>query len=228
MPHLQPRPYSKPYRGMAMEGMIATWYTKVTSRDLATFERLAHRIAGALPPPESGPAARVLEVAPGPGYLAIALARLGVTVVGLDISHSFVRIAAAQASIAGVTAAFRQGDAAAMPFAAGTFDFVVCRAAFKNFGDPEGALAEMHRVLKPGGRALIIDMRGDTSDAEIADYAHGYGRGSLDRLTMRMIFRSLRKRAYTPDALAGMAARIPFARRAISRDMIGMEVTLEK
>ena len=234
MTHIAPQPtikphaklHTKPTRGMAMEGMIAAWYARVTARDMAEFERLARAIAAELP--DSGRTARVLEVAPGPGYLAIALARLGVAVVGLDISHSFVRIAAEQARAAGVTAAFRQGDAAAMPFAAGTFDFVVCRAAFKNFGDPAGALAEMHRVLKPGGRALIIDMRGDTSDAEIADYASGYGRGSLDRLTMRMIFRSLRKRAYTPDALAGMAARIPFTRRAISRDMIGMEVTLEK
>ena len=83
-------------------------------------------------------------------------------------------------------------------------------------------------MLKPGGRALIIDMRGDTSDAEIADYSRGYGSGRLDRLTMRMIFRSLRKRAYRPHALDAMAARIPFARRAISRDTIGMEVSLEK
>src|SRR5215471_1610230 len=108
MPHNQPAPYArrctKPYRGMAMEGMIASWYTKVTARDLAEFERLARRIAGELPA-----GARVLEVAPGPGYLAVALARLGLAVVGLDISASFVRIAAKHARAGGVTAEFRHG-----------------------------------------------------------------------------------------------------------------------
>jgi ubiquinone/menaquinone biosynthesis C-methylase UbiE len=223
MPRPQCKTYGKPYKGMAMEGMIASWYAKTTARDRAEFDRLARRLAG-----ELAPGARVLEIAPGPGYLAVALARLGVDVTGLDISASFVRIAAKNARAAGVAAEFRQGDAAAMPFAADAFDFIVCRAAFKNFGDPAGALAEMHRVLKPGGRALIIDMRGTASDAEIAGYANGYGRGTLDRLTMRLIFRGLRKRAHTPQALDAMAAQVPFARRAITEDMIGMEVRLDK
>ena len=223
MPQPHTKPCSKPYRGMAMEGVIASWYARTTARDIGEFERLARRIAGELPP-----GARALEIAPGPGYLAVALARLGVDVTGLDISASFVRIATENARVAGVAAAFHQGDAAAMPFAAESFDFIVCRAAFKNFGDPAGALAEMHRVLRPGGRALIIDMRSTASDAEITDYANGYGRGALDRLTMRMIFRSLRKRAYAPQALDAMAAQVPFARRAISEDLIGMEVRLDK
>jgi hypothetical protein len=60
----------KPYKGMAMEGVLATWYAKNTSRDPRRFE----------PPPQAAvervPAgAKVLEVAPGPGYLAIAIAK---------------------------------------------------------------------------------------------------------------------------------------------------------
>ena len=49
-----------------------------------------------------------------------------------------------------------------MPFEDNEFDFVLCRAAFKNFSEPVAALREMHRVLKPGGKALIIDLRRDT------------------------------------------------------------------
>src|SRR5262245_48628922 len=98
-----PQPHTKPYRGMAMEGVIASWYARTTARDIAEFEHLARRIAGELPR-----GARVLEIAPGPGYLAVALARLGVDVTGLDISASFVRIATGNARAAGVTAAFRQ------------------------------------------------------------------------------------------------------------------------
>ena len=96
--------------------------------------------------------------APGPGYLAIELgAALGrCHVVGLDISKSFVAMATASAVQAGVPVDFQWGDAAAMPFAADEFDFIVCRAvSFKNFlAQPVKALDEMHRVLRPGGQGL--------------------------------------------------------------------------
>src|ERR1700675_4846884 len=103
----------KAYKSLAMEGVIATWYAKSTASDLAEFENLARRVAGRLQP-----GARVLEVAPGPGYLAIALAKLGAfRISGLDISRSFVRIAAENATRAGVEIDFQHGDAAAIPFA---------------------------------------------------------------------------------------------------------------
>ena len=65
----------------------------------------------------------------------------------------------------------------ALPFPSETFDFAVCRAAFKNFSDPVGALAEMHRVLRPGGTALIIDLRNDASD-EAIDTGGSFSRAS--------------------------------------------------
>src|SRR5580700_8479563 len=119
----------KPYKGIAMEGVIASWYAKNTHGSLGEFQALARRIATGLPPD-----AAILEIAPGPGYLAIELARLGTyQVTGLDISHSFVRIASENAAREGVDVDFQHGDAAAMPFAGDRFDFLVCRAAFKNF-----------------------------------------------------------------------------------------------
>src|SRR5262249_35453455 len=155
----------KPYKGIGMEGMIATWYAKNTGKSIAEFRELAKRVASGLPP-----GARVLEIAPGPGYLAIELAQLGpYRITGIDVSHSFLRIAREKAVRAGVEVDFREGDAAALPSAADQFDFIVCRAAFKNFSDPVGALREMHRVLRQGGKALIIDMRSDASDKAIVD-----------------------------------------------------------
>src|SRR5262245_26000694 len=110
----------KGYRGLAMEGLIARWYAKNTGKNLEQFRKLAETIAGWL-----APGASVLEVAPGPGYLAVELARLGrYRVAGLDISHTFVRIATENAQKAGVDVTFHQGDAAAMPFAAESFDFI--------------------------------------------------------------------------------------------------------
>src|SRR5258708_20024680 len=77
----------KPYKGIGMEGMIATWYAKNTGKSIAEYHKLAKRIADGLRPGN-----RVLEVAPGPGYLAIALAQLGsYRVAGLDVTRTFVR-----------------------------------------------------------------------------------------------------------------------------------------
>ncbi len=116
---------ARPYKGIPMEGMLATWYARNTAKSLAEFHDCAKRIAAGL-----APGGRVLEIAPGPGYLAIELARLGpYRITGVDISRSFVRIAAGNAAGAGVEVDFRHGDAAALPFAADSFDFIVCRAA---------------------------------------------------------------------------------------------------
>jgi ubiquinone/menaquinone biosynthesis C-methylase UbiE len=153
----------KPYKGLAMEGVIAGWYAKNTGRDLSPFQALAARLAERL-----APGAKILEIAPGPGYLAIALARFRrYDITGLDISRSFVTIATENAAKAGVAVDFRVGDAAALPFADASFDFIVCRAAFKNFSDPIKALREMQRVLKPAGQALVIDLRKDACGAAI-------------------------------------------------------------
>src|SRR5579863_8246031 len=146
--------FPKGYRGMGMTGALAHWYAATTRKSMSDFERLARRVAG-----EISPGAGVLEVAPGPGYFAIELAKLGdYRVTGLDISQTFVEIARANAADEKVQAQFQRGDASRMPFEAERFDYVVCRAAFKNFSAPDAALREMYRVLKPGGRALIIDM----------------------------------------------------------------------
>lgn len=211
----------KPYRGMNMEGPIAAWYAKNTSAAQPEFERLAAEIAAGL-----DPGAQVLEIAPGPGFLAIELARLGLSVTGLDISRSFVRIAASGAARAGVTARFRQGDAAHMPFEAGRFDVVVCRAAFKNFGDPLGALKEMRRVLKPDGRARLIDMRRDASKEDIAVEVSRMGLKPFDAFLTRGALRSLRKRAYSKAEFEQMIAQAGFSTAEITAGSIGFDIVL--
>jgi ubiquinone/menaquinone biosynthesis C-methylase UbiE len=130
---------------------------------------------------------RVLEIAPGPGYLAIELAKLGAfRITGIDISRSFVRIAAAKAAQAGVCIEFREGDAAALPFLENSFELVVCRAAFKNFSDPTGAVREMHRVLRPGGKALIVDFRNDASGQAIHAAVDEMHLGRVDTLSTHL------------------------------------------
>src|SRR5215471_19733538 len=124
----------KAHKGPAMEGVIASWYARITRGDRG-YATLASAIAA-----RTRPGGRVLEVAPGPGYLAIELARRGLATSGIDISRSFVSIANDNAQASGVAIEFRRGNASALPYPEGSFDFVVCRAAFKNFTDPLGAL----------------------------------------------------------------------------------------
>ena len=216
---------SKGYKGLGMEGSIARWYAKNTGKDLEDIRRLAGALAGRL-----GPGSAVLEVAPGPGYLAIELAKLGpYRVVGLDISRTFVRMAGENARRAGVSVEFVHGNASAMPLDPDSFDLLVCRAAFKNFSEPVRALDEMHRVLKPGGEALIIDLRRNVRADEIDACVDGMGLGRFDGFMTRLIFRhSLIKRAYTADEFRGMAAASRFGSCTIQESGIGLEVMLRK
>jgi ubiquinone/menaquinone biosynthesis C-methylase UbiE len=213
----------KAFKGLGMEGPIASWYAKNTASALPEFRALAASIAGELDPGDW-----VLEVAPGPGYLAVELARLGLKVSAVDVSRAFVRITAENASRTGVEVDVRQGDAAAMPFEAERFDFVVCRAAFKNFSRPVAALREIRRVLRPGGQALIIDLRREASDGEIADEVARMRLGRLDAFITRGALRSLRRRAYTAPDFVRMIGEAGFSASHIAPSPIGFEIRLTK
>jgi ubiquinone/menaquinone biosynthesis C-methylase UbiE len=207
-----------------MEGAIATWYTKNTGRDLSRFEKTARVVAGRV-----RPGSDVLEVAPGPGYLAIEMARRGYKVTTIDISRSFVRIAQENALSAGVAVDVQHGNASAMPFPDASFDFVVCVAAFKNFSDPVGAIDEMHRVLRPGGQASIFDLRKDATreaiDAEVERMHLSAWNAWLTRRTFSLV---LLKRAYSRAQFEQMAARSRFGRCDVASDGITFEFRFTK
>lgn len=216
---------AKPYRGMRMEGWVANWYAGLTKKDLPQYQDLARTIAVELPA-----GSRILEVAPGPGFLSIELARLGAfAVAGIDISRSFVAMARENAQRQGVRVDFRHGDAAALPFANDTFDRVVCRAAFKNFSRPAMAVQEMHRVLKPGGKALIIDLRKDASPTAIDAYIEELHAGLFSSLVTKWTFRlMLLKRAYSRSQFADFIAQSGFLKSDITEAEIGFRIWLEK
>ena len=213
----------KPYRGVSMEGGIATWYAKNTKKDYREFERLASELAKDL-----APGSRVLEIAPGPGYLSVELAKRGqFKITGLDISETFVRLASQLARREGVSARFVHGSASDIPFEDGLFDLIVCRAAFKNFSEPLKALNEMHRVLKPGGRAVIIDLRKDSSWEEVVSYVDGLHLNAIDTWITKWTFKlMLLKRAYTEGAMKALIDESDFKGGEIRITELGMEVKL--
>jgi ubiquinone/menaquinone biosynthesis C-methylase UbiE len=214
----------KGYKGLGMEGAVARWYARNTAKGIEEYRKLAGSLAGQL---EGG--SSVLEVAPGPGYLAIELAKLGpFRVVGLDISKTFVAMATANAKDAGVPVEFHLGNASEMPFDSDSFDLIVCRAAFKNFAEPVAALAEMHRVLKPGGKALIIDLLPDASPADIAAAVDGMKLNWLNSLTTKLVLHWLRRRAHSKETFRQMALQTPFKTCSFQEESMGLEVTLRK
>jgi ubiquinone/menaquinone biosynthesis C-methylase UbiE len=112
-------------------------------------ERLAERARPA-------PGAAILDVGCGTGVLARRLARAnGGRVVGLDVTPAMLDVARAAASRDGLAVEWREGAAERLPFADAEFDLVTCQFALMFFADRAAALAEMRRVLRPGGRLAL-------------------------------------------------------------------------
>ncbi len=218
---------TKGYKGVGMEGFIARSYDKNAQKYSSEIYRDWARRLARLAPEGSN----VLEIAPGPGYLSITLAKLlRCKIVALEISETFVSIARRNAQRAGVEVDVRQGNVSAMPFGTGTFDLLYCTSSFKNFSEPIKALEEMHRVLRPNGKAWISDMRRDVSDDEIRDFvADSMGAKGIVGMFMRYTFRkTLRPRAYTGEQFREMADRTPFRNIEIRINTMDFEALLVK
>lgn len=120
------------------------------------YRRLAQDIADTAPQD-----AAVLDVGTGPGVLLAELAALrqDLRVTGVDLSADM--IAAAERNLApyGSRAGAQVGDVTRLPFADRSFDLIVSSFSLHHWDDPEAAVPELARVLRPGGRMYIYDVR---------------------------------------------------------------------
>ncbi|MGN9909947.1 class I SAM-dependent methyltransferase [Phytohabitans sp. LJ34] len=141
--------------------VLRTWEKNAPSydRQIAFFERvwfgggrqwLATRAQG-----------RVLEVAIGTG-LNLPHYPPDTPLTGIELSPAMLAIAQRRAADLGRAADLRTGDAEALPFADGSFDTVVCALSLCTIPRPAAAIAEMRRVLVPGGRLLLLDHVGSS------------------------------------------------------------------
>lgn len=96
----------------------------------------------------------VLDVACGTGDMVVELLKHGCTVTGVDLSEDMMAIARQKAP----AATFMLADAEHLPFPDGSFDAVTCAFGVRNFVHLEKGLGEMLRVLKPGGRMVILEL----------------------------------------------------------------------
>lgn len=130
-------------------------------------EHIAALIAAVAPAPD----ARVLEVATGPGHVALAFAKVCREVVGVDLTEAPLKIAERMRAERGITNAhFRLADADRLPFGDGEFDVVVCRFAVHHFDKPEQVISEMARVCRAGGTVAIEDLISSELPARAAYY----------------------------------------------------------
>ncbi len=112
----------------------------------------------------------VLDVATGGGHTALAFAPYVAWVVATDVTPRMLEKAEAYVTSQGVTnVEFKPADAVNLPFEDETFDLVTCRIAPHHFPDVPRALKEFHRVLRRGGRMVIIDTLLPL-DPEIAEF----------------------------------------------------------
>lgn len=102
------------------------------------------------------PGASVLEIGCGVGMDSLRMARQGLEVTGIDLTEVAVQTAARRFDSLGQSARFHTGDATALEFEDARFDYVYSFGVLHHCQDTEQSVREVHRVLKPGGTALIM------------------------------------------------------------------------
>jgi arsenite methyltransferase len=157
---------------------------------------------------------RLLDVASGGGESALLAAReFGCVAAGVDYSPEAVRSAQAEADAAGLCdrVGFVPGDAEALPFADSSFDAALCECSLCTFPDKGRAVAELGRVLRPGGRLAISDVLADHSRlpaalggamARVACVAGALSADGCRRLIERAGFELVASEDRTADAVA--------------------------
>jgi ubiquinone/menaquinone biosynthesis C-methylase UbiE len=177
------------------------------------------------------PAGRLLEVGCSTGNDTIQFARLGMEVTGVDITEAAIELIRQRFDLYGMSGDFRVADAEALPFEDNSFDMCYSFGVLHHTPDTAGAIEELRRVLKPGGKAVVMlynqyslnwlahrltgvpfdGSKKDPCPVEKAyppqmakeffrnygqfrlwiDYLYGTGWGALNRVTPRLVHRTL-------------------------------------
>ena len=142
----------------------ARLYNAVAPRLLRPmYRRVADEVVASLGPVTMPETSAVLEIGSGPGELALEIGRRlpGGEVVGIDLAEAMVDRATKRAGAERLEdhVRFQVADAAALPLPDSSFDVVVSTLSLHHWSDPAAVFAEIARVLRPGGSALVYDLR---------------------------------------------------------------------
>jgi len=192
-------------------------YDRISGLPIFTFERglVIKKIK------KYDPQGTLLDVGCGPGYLAGEIIRNypALEVIGLDISQDMLELAAKNLHSSKLRLV--RGDAAAMPIESSSIDFVASSLSLHHWDKPAAVFREIYRVLRPGGRFLVMDTRRD---------AHGLA--YLAATVFNLLAPAELKRtqgalgsmytAYTPGEMTDFIAEAPFRQTEVTRGFAWM------
>lgn len=148
----------------------------------------------------------ILDVATGTGDLAIQLASAagGASVTGIDLSEGMLAVGRRKVAEAGLDrrVTLIQGDCLALPFPDGAFDTVTVAFGVRNFEHLDRGYAEMARVLRPGGKLIVLELSVPTSPL-VRPFYRLYTKGIIPLLG-RLVSSDSRAYTYLPESIAAM------------------------
>ena len=148
----------------------------------------------------------ILDIATGTGDLAIKLAREldPIAVTGVDLSEGMIEIGRAKVAKEGLqeVVTLGIGDCLLLPFTDASFDAVTCAYGVRNFADLQAGYREMHRVLRPGGRAVILELSTPTSPM-VRPLYNFYTRHVIPTVG-RLVSKDVRAYSYLPESIAAV------------------------
>src|SRR5713101_3129669 len=122
-----------------------------TPAERAAWDRIFDLVLGRSDPLEA------LDAGCGTGFLSFELAARGHQVTGVDFAPAMLAEARQKAVTRGASIRFEEADAEQLPFSPGSFDLVISRHLLWTLPHPEAAIDEWIRVLRPGGRLVVVD-----------------------------------------------------------------------
>lgn len=167
---------------------------------------------------------RVLEIGPGPGYVGLEWLKAcpeGM-LTALEISPEMIRLARQNAAEYGMSGrvVYTEGNALSMPFAEGSFDAVFSNGSLHEWENPACVFGEIARVLKPGGRYCVADMRRDVNPL----LARWIGATTKPKEIRPGFWTSLRA-AYTKPEMTELLKQTPLADAKVQEEFFGLFIS---
>jgi ubiquinone/menaquinone biosynthesis C-methylase UbiE len=213
----------KQLMSQGIEGYFAVKYTefaKNTEEVREEYRMFANKVASVI---QEG---KLLEVGSGPGFISIEIAKLlpKMEVIGLDISDTMIEIAEKNANEYGLSerVGFKKGDASKMPFEDSLFNFAVSNGSLHHWKKPVQVFNEIHRVLKPGCKAVISDLRRDASEEKMKEWEK-----YIDSKIMRWGLRHSFKESYTTPQIRDIIKDTQFTEFEIEVEEISLKIWLK-
>jgi len=207
-----------------IEGYFAIKYAefaKNTEKAREEYRKLAGKAASIV---QEG---KLLEIGPGPGFISIEIAKLlpEMEITGLDISDTMIEIAKKNAEENGLSGRieFKKGDASKMPFGDSSFDFIISNGSLHHWKKPNQIFNEIYRILKPGCRALIDDLRKDAPKEKIKEWEE-----LINSKIMRWGLTHSIKESYTAQQIEKIIKTTQFTEFNIKIEEIDLEIWLQK